>query len=327
MVEDTDTAEVPSPKGLSGEDWLRAVDALTKPSGGLEEIDGQHFAVFVERTPRLLVAFETVEGAEAVSDTGAPLSLELGEENDWSTLTILANGDTWFRSEAMYAHFDELIDDGFFDGFEQVLFYGAGAGGYAAAAYSVAAPGARVVAVQPQATLDPRLANWDDRFLHMRRTDFTSRYGYAPDMLDAAEKAFILFDPMETLDSMHAALFTRTNVEKLRTRWFGEDVQQRLLNMQILTELLTAAMDHRLDENTFAALMRTRRSDRAYRINVVRGLVEAGHLRLAAYMARLYGEGEGIRHFKRLLRRLRTRAKNGDFVWPFDDDEGKPAES
>ena len=40
--------------------------------------------------------------------------------------------------------------------------------------------------MQPQATLDPRVAEWDDRFLHMRRTDFTDRYGYAPDMLDAA---------------------------------------------------------------------------------------------------------------------------------------------
>jgi hypothetical protein len=43
------------------------------------------------------------------------------------------------------------VDDGFFDEFEQVIFYGSGSSGYAAAAFSVAAPGATVIAVQPQA--------------------------------------------------------------------------------------------------------------------------------------------------------------------------------
>jgi hypothetical protein len=50
---------------------------------------------------------------------------------------------------------------GFFDDFDQVVFYGAGQCGYAAAAFSVATPGATVVAIQPQATLDPRVTEWD----------------------------------------------------------------------------------------------------------------------------------------------------------------------
>ena len=78
---------------------------------------------------------------------------------------------------------------GFFDDFDHVVFYGAGPCKYAAAAFSVAAPAATVDAIQPQTTLDPRITDWDDRYMKMRRTDFTSRYGYAPDMLDAAEQA------------------------------------------------------------------------------------------------------------------------------------------
>ena len=50
-------------------------------------------------------------------------------------------------------------------------------------------PGATVVAVQPQATLDPRVTVWDSRHRKMRRADFTSRYGYAPDVLVIAEQA------------------------------------------------------------------------------------------------------------------------------------------
>jgi hypothetical protein len=59
----------------------------------------------------------------------------------------------------------------------------------------VAAPGARVLAFRPLATLDPAVAGWDDRFPQARRRDWTSRYGFAPAMLDAAAGAAILHDP------------------------------------------------------------------------------------------------------------------------------------
>ena len=109
-----------------------------------------------------------------------------------------------------------LVYDKFFDDFDQVVFYGAGPRGYAAAAFSVAAPGATIVALQPQATLDPRVTEWDDRHLKIRRTHFTSLYGYAPDMLDAAKQAYVIYDPYERLDAAHAAMFTRSNVKTPR---------------------------------------------------------------------------------------------------------------
>ena len=109
-----------------------------------------------------------------------------------------------------------LVYDEFFDDFNQVVFYGAGPRGYAAAAFSVAAPGATIAAPQPQATLDPRVTEWDDRHLKIRRTHFTSLYGYAPDMLDAAKQAYVIYDPYERLDAAHAAMFTRSNVKTPR---------------------------------------------------------------------------------------------------------------
>ena len=69
----------------------------------------------------------------------------------------------------------------------------------------------------------------------MRRLDFTSRYGYAPDMLDAAGKAFVLYDPMDRLDAMHAALFARPNVTLLRLRHMGAALQGALLRMGCCT--------------------------------------------------------------------------------------------
>ena len=132
---------------------------------------GRRHAALFDRTQagaaRHLRKFQAAEG----SRHGAALRLDACcEALGWSHLCLLSHGDTWFRDNRVYGYFDRLIDDGFFDEFEQVIFYGAGACGYAAAAFSVAAPGAKRGDARPQATLDPRVAEWDDRYLHMRRT-------------------------------------------------------------------------------------------------------------------------------------------------------------
>ncbi|WP_339763063.1 phosphoadenosine phosphosulfate reductase [uncultured Sulfitobacter sp.] len=250
--------------GLPKDDWLQAVSEVAEEDGFFENLGDKHYAIFVERKPTLLVTFETVNGMRALSEMSHPLGWEMVRTYGWSHLCIASEGDTWFRDPAVYDCFDTLIDDGFFDKFERVIFYGAGPGGYAAAAYSVASPGAQVVMIQPQATLDPRVTEWDDRFVEMRRTDFTSRYGYAPDMLDAAASAFVLYDPKVTLDAMHAALFTRPNVTKLRMPHMGLALQSELLQIDQLETLLKLAADGQLNAFSFATLYRARRDHRNY---------------------------------------------------------------
>jgi hypothetical protein len=250
--------------GLSKGDWLLAIAKVAEEDGFYQPLGTKHHAIFVERKSTLLVTFETVSGMRALSSLSQPLGWEMVRNYGWSNLCIASEGDTWFRDPAVYACFDRLIDDGFFDEFEKVVFYGAGPGGYAAAAYSVSAPGAQVVAIQPQATLDPRIAEWDDRFKEMRRADFTSRFGYAPDMLDAAEAAFVLYDPKVTLDAIHASLFTRPNVTKLRMRHMGLALQSELLQLDQLETLLSLAADGNLTTISFAQLYRARRDHRNY---------------------------------------------------------------
>ena len=121
-----------------------------------------------------------------------------------------------------------------------------------------------MVAIQPQATLDPRVTEWDNRHKKMRRADFTSRYGYAPDMLDAAEQAYVIYDPYEQMDAAHAAMFTRSNVKKLRMPNMGSALQSEMMRMEILKPLLIAASDNNLTNHKFAKLFRTRRGDRGY---------------------------------------------------------------
>ena len=246
----------------------------------------RHFATHVRRGDTLIVTFETVQGIRALSSSSEPLGWSTVRENNWSSLCVVSDGDTWFRDRNIFGLFDGLIDDGFFDEFETILFYGAGPCAYAAAAYSVAAPGARVVAIQPQATLDPRVTEWDDRFTEMRRTDFTSRYGYAPDMLDACEHAYVLYDPSETLDAMHAALFTRSGVTKLRMRHMGDAIQSDMMQMGVLLPLLQQAATRDLTEASFAKMFRARRDHRPYLRRVMAALDARDRLELVEMLAR-----------------------------------------
>ncbi|WP_257883646.1 phosphoadenosine phosphosulfate reductase [Roseobacter insulae] len=251
-------------KNMSKKEWISEVTDLVDEHGYLTPLGRRHIATFVEDGKTLLVSFETHQGIQTLSPQVHPLGWEMVKTHRWSHLGLISDGDTWFRDPAVYAFFDRLVDDGFFDEFEDVLFYGAGPCGYAAAAFSVAAPGAKVLAIQPQATLDPRVTEWDKRFTDMRRTNFTDRYGYAPDMLDAAAETFVIYDPAETEDAMHAALFTRAGVTKLRLPHMGASLQTDLLQLDILYPLLAAASENRLTPRLFARLARARRDHLPY---------------------------------------------------------------
>lgn len=296
---------------LSKRDWLAAVSELCEEDGYFEPLGKRHFAAFIERDSTLLVSFETIQGMHALSDKAQPLGWEMIETGNWSHLCLASDGDTWFRDQAVHGYFDRLIDDGFFDEFETVLFYGAGPCGYAAAAYSVASPGARVLAIQPQATLDPRVTEWDPRFTDMRLQDFTSRYGYAPDMLDAADHAYVLYDPREALDAMHAALFTRPNVTKLRMRFMGDALQTDLLEMEQWAPLLIAAADGSLDAAGFATTYRARREYRPYLRNLLNALDDDDRDGLIEMLCRNVAGRIGGRRFVNRLAQLEKARGEG----------------
>jgi hypothetical protein len=269
---------------LAAEDWLAALDDLGEEHGYFQRLGPAHHALFIDAGRSLLVTFESQDAARR-NPGAAPRGLDLVTRNGWSLLAFLSDGETWFRDPAIYGTFDRLVDDGFFEEFDRVLFVGEGACAYAACAYSVAAPGAQVLALRPQATLDPEVAGWDRRYLGQRRRDFTSRYGFAPDMLDGAGQAHVLFDPVHTPDAIHAALFRRTNVALRRCPHSGARLEQMLDLMQITTPLIEAAMAGTLDRLSFARLWRARRDSPLYLRNLLRRAELNGRPALAAIVA------------------------------------------
>lgn len=269
-------------------EWLDIMTEIGDESGYFERIGDKHCSFFADSGANvLLVSFETVKGVRDAGGGQMPLGYQIAAPRGWSSLTILAKGQTWFRDSNLFGYFDRLIDDAFFEDFDRVVFYGAGMGGYGAAAYSVAAPGCTVLAMAPQATLDTVHAEWDRRFMVARRMEFSSRFGYAPDMVEACDKVFMVYDPIQQVDAVHAAMFRGPHIERLRARHIGRDPQAELARMGILRQVIDAACMGELTHQNFMHLWRARRDS-------------------AHYLGRLIGRIQSQNRPARLLQALRV---------------------
>ena len=243
--------------------WLQMIDDIGEEAGYFQRLGAKHWAYFVDESPTLLVTFESVDAIRA-NASQLPSGDAVARKHGWSHLCLIADGETWYRDAAVYRFFDRQVDDAFFEDFDNVVFYGAGMGGYAACAYCVTAPGASVLAISPRATLDPARAGWDKRDIAHRRLDFTSRYGYAPDMTEGAGQVFIAYDPDHAADAMHATLFARPWVTPLHTRHLKDQVEAALHQMAILPEMIATAAANKLSAQSFAQLWRARRKSLPY---------------------------------------------------------------
>lgn len=286
--------------------WTRRVEEISDEYGHAEPVGPNHNAYFIDAGRTLLVTFESVAGIRRANDDSAPLGWQFVQSHGWSSLTLMSDVEVdWFRAPAVFGYFDRMIDDGFFDDFDQVLFYGAGAAGYAAAAFSVAAPDARVLAIQPQATLEVSRSRWDRRFPEARRSDFVSRFGYAPMMVETAEDVWIIHDPSIIEDAMHAQLFAGENTTQLTCPYIGPDADRAFLSMDILPELIEQAMAGELTPATYALLWRARQTHMPYMRTLFHRLEMAEtHPRLLARLCRKLAAGGRRPMFAKKLEEL-----------------------
>lgn len=258
-------------------EWLARLDEIGDEVGAFTPLGSNHAAFFLDGNDTLIVSFESVDTIRHSVPTHRPRAVEIALQHGWSCLVILARAEEFYRDCDVLDFFDAQIDASFFDSFRRVLFFGAGPHGYAACSFSLAAPGATVLAISPQATLDPEIAPWETRFRTQRLLDFRSRFGFAPAMLDGARNAFIIYDPSEALDAMHATLFRRPSVTMLKTPALGCDTAAALDRMGLVNTLIESAIRGRLTSQRFADMLRLRREDEAYVMGLVRRAARGKH--------------------------------------------------
>ncbi len=294
---------------LTDTQWLCELEEIGEEEGYFSPLGDEHAAVFVDRAQDVLfVSFETLLGVRSISERGMPLGFDVCEQRGWSHLSILATKDSWYRSRFVYGYFDRLVDEGFFEDFDKVVFYGAGMCGYAAAAFSVVAPGATVIAIAPQATLTRGLTEWDNRFPTTRRLDFTSRYGYAPDMLEAAEAAYVIYDPDEAEDAMHATLFKGANIHAYRyRRGRSGAIDADFRAMGLISQITKAVSQNKMSPAYLARLMRGRRRHMPYLRAVLARTMSDDRPYLTAMLCRAVLAQRPIPRFQNYLQAAEAR--------------------
>ncbi len=267
---------------LSAQDWSARIEELADEHGNFTPLDDTHYAAFMDAGPKLIVTFENAEDIRKFNPDAAPRGFEFTQSHGWSHLAIISETESWFRSDAIYRYFDRLTDDGFFDDFDQVLFYGSGSCGYAASAYCVAAPGCNVLALRPQATLDPRITGWDTRYIKQRKLNFRDRYGFAADMIDAANQVYVAFDPVQRWDASHASIFAKRNVDLLRLTGLGGRLDVALDGIGYLGRMIERAMDGDIDTALYTKILRARRDSVGYLRFLFTNMSRSNHPVLAA---------------------------------------------
>jgi hypothetical protein len=260
--------------------------------------------LFVPRSDTLVVTFDNLDLAMGKREDRRPWGFGFIEKQGWSMLGVMAEGWTWYRDPWVWAQFDALAAEGFFDRFRRVVFYGASMGGYAACAFSAACPGADVVAISPQSTLDRALVPWETRYRTAWGRDFSGRYGDAAVASRAAGRVALLYDPYETLDAAHAARFDGPNVVRLRAPLLGHRLGSSLLQMGILTPIILGALNGTLEEVAYYRLLRARRDFQRYQRELFRKAVARGRPDLARRIGRwVLARGEN-RQIRRAMRDL-----------------------
>lgn len=305
-----DAEETEHGEACTPEEWRAKLQALGDERGFFRALGDSHSALFVERGDTLIVTFENLDHVYQRGIDRMPWGYSFVEANGWSMLGLMAHGFTWYRDSDVYAFFDELRDNGFFDKFRKVVFYGASMGGYAAAAFSSASPGATVIAISPQATLRKDIAPWETRYRKAWRRDFSNQYGFAPDMVATASEVYLFYDPLAPLDAMHAALFSGDNVSKLRCRYFGHRIATIWVQMGVLKTIIHECVDGTLNPPRFYALLRRRRDNMKYQRNMLARLQEAGRPDLVVTFCEAILARRRAPKFRQALRLAQAQLRN-----------------
>jgi hypothetical protein len=273
------------PEPTDDDSWAEIATGLAGTDGFFRD-NGMHSFLFMPRGRTLVVTFDNLDLAMDKREDRRPWGFAFIEKQGWSMLGVMANGWTWYRDPWVADQFDTLANEGFFARFDRVVFYGASMGGYAACAFVPACPGADVVAISPQSTLDKTVVPWETRYSTAWDKDFTGKYGDAAGAVTAAGRASILYDPYEPLDAGHADRLTGANVMKLRTPLLGHRLGSSLSQMGILSPIILAALDGSLTDTQFYRLLRARRDFPRYQRELFQKTLVKGRPGLARRVGR-----------------------------------------
>ncbi|MGB3146859.1 MAG: phosphoadenosine phosphosulfate reductase, partial [Paracoccaceae bacterium] len=111
--------------------WQAQLEELGAREGFYANLGPDHATLFVKRNNTLIVTFETARSIVERQVGQMPFGLTVSEMRNCSHLCLIAKTKSWYRDPNIFAFFDSLVDESFFEDFDNVVFFGAGMAGYA----------------------------------------------------------------------------------------------------------------------------------------------------------------------------------------------------
>ena len=272
-------------------EWHAHLDGHADQHGFHVRMDDGCGALFTEDDERLLLV--SLESSASIQSrhNRLPFGLEPAGCEGWSQLCLYAGSDRAFAGDALSAFVADLAADRFFDHFDDVLFYGAGAAGVAATALSAAVPGCTVLAVGPLSV-------------------GTDACVAAP----SADAVLVVYDPWEPAEHRRTLRLDEDNTLSLHTPMLGTAVAEHLASMGILVQLVRLAGNRRLGAARFASLWRDRRRHAPYLHAVLDRLEDQDRPFLAARWCRAILQKSERAPFRAALARAERRLSSPLFA-------------
>jgi pimeloyl-ACP methyl ester carboxylesterase len=279
--------------------WLDDLRPGSEGEGFFEK-NLRHSLMFIKRpSDRLLVTFDNLSNVNDDSVLREPWAFKFAQDGGFSHLGVMAHVSDWYRDADLIARFEGLARSGFFAGYERVVFAGVSMGGYASLVFSSLVPGAHVVAINPQTTLDPDLVPWETRYENGRRQDWTLPLGDGAALTRNAGRINVFYDPYHELDQKHVDRLAGDNIRIFKCWFSAHKTAVFLRKIGALKSVMSHAIMDELTEPEFYRLYRERRNLPWYRGSLSEYFRAKGRVDFAEAFDK---------SFRRRLRKMKRRA-------------------
>lgn len=170
----------------------------------------------------------------------------------------------WCRGRDLHEFFRSNYLQSLVGQFDQVFLYGSSMGGFAAMAFADAIPGATVIALNPQSTLDPRLVPWETRYQEGQSQDWSGDFADARIGASKAKSVFVAYDPLFELDRKHVARLDQANLIPFKMPLVGHAIGMYMSEVGVLSAFVEGALAGTLTVQECNRLARNRRKTPRY---------------------------------------------------------------
>ncbi len=265
----------------------------------------ENAVLFAPRSKRLVVVFDNISNVREEGPRWPWGFKVVWKDMGCSVLGVMGTQRNWFRHDFVHDAFESLRDQGFFEQFDEVLFYGASMGGYGALVYSQCAPGANVLAIAPQSTLNRDILPRDNRWGWTAKLDWKGRFNDAANVLQKAGTTTIISDPYFEPDREQVSRIKGDRITHLKTPFMGHQLPNAFVLMGMLKPLLFAAADNSLTPALFYKLFRNRRDLPRFQHDILMEAEKRGKLRSAIRVCEYTLKRRDAKNIARSLDRLK----------------------